>query len=118
MNPWLFSEVVIETFPDPRRSDPPSATWIEWTEIDDDEPSSPAPSAVVKVGMQTSLVGPGTLRGLQLEAVLHEPLPAFPVQVAVHDCAWARMLPLQMIRASKAAGRKKYFVQWFFIAFS
>src|SRR4029077_8077957 len=50
MNPWLFSEVVIETFPDPKRSDPPSATCIEWTEIEDDEPSSPAPSAVAKVG--------------------------------------------------------------------
>jgi hypothetical protein len=26
INPWLISEVAIETFPDPKRSDPPSLT--------------------------------------------------------------------------------------------
>jgi hypothetical protein len=33
--------------------------------------------------MQTSLPGPGTLCVLQFEAVRHEPLPAFPVQVTL-----------------------------------
>jgi hypothetical protein len=37
----------------------------------------------VRVGIQTSLVGPGTLSVLQFEAVLHKPLPAFPVQVTL-----------------------------------
>jgi hypothetical protein len=80
ISPWLVSEVATETFPDPKRSNPPVSTVIEWTEIDDVEPSSPAPLAVVKVGMQTSLVGPGTLCVLQLEGLLHEPSCAFPVQ--------------------------------------
>src|SRR5579863_1905765 len=79
MPPALVSAAAIETFPDPRRSAPPVSTVIEWTEIDDAEPLSPAPLACPKVGMQTSLVGPGTLRGLQLPAEFHDPLCAFPV---------------------------------------
>jgi hypothetical protein len=45
-----------------------------------------------------------TLRGLQLPAVLHEPLPAFPVQVEVHVCACVRLSPVTAT-ATKAPAR-------------
>src|SRR5215469_5785470 len=75
--------------------------------MDGFEPLSPAPSAVVRIGMQTSLVAPGTLRGLQFRALFQLPSPAFPVQVAVHVCACAR-LPVTAT-ASKAPARKSVF---------
>ena len=68
--------------------------------------------------MQTSLVGPGTLRGLQLPAVVHAPSPAFPVQVALHVCACAKLAPVTAT-ASKAPARKSVFTLCvFFIAIS
>ena len=62
---------------DPNSSDAPWSNSSEWMEIE------PVALAVVRVGMHTSLDEPGTFAGLQLPAVFHEPLPAFPVQVAL-----------------------------------
>jgi hypothetical protein len=68
--------------------------------------------------MQTSLVAPGTLRGLQFRALFQLPSPAFPVQVAVHVCACARLPPVTTI-ANKAPARKTLFtLSVFFIDMS
>src|SRR5215469_4703319 len=112
MSPWLFSEVATEklapAFPESIMRPPPWLIRSEWIEI------GGVALAVVRIGMQTSLVGPGTLLGLQLRAVLQEPSPAFPVQVALHFCACAK-LPRVAASASNKAARKNILVWCIFV---